>query len=154
MIHIFNQDKPNRNVDYLFPTFKKRIQEFLKEAWQIKELNQVRIFEAYRAPIRQQHLYELGRTKPGKIVTTKTALNSWHQYGLAVDMAFLNTDGRWHWNGDWEKLIEISKNHGLKNLSPFEKAHFELQTKLTIKQANDILMHQGIFAVWEALLKE
>lgn len=42
--------------------------------------------EGDRTPARQAHLYALGRTKPGTIVTHARPYESAHNYGLAADV--------------------------------------------------------------------
>ena len=46
----------------------------------------VAVFEGYRSPERQQWLYDQGRTRDGKIITYAKPWESFHQYGLAVDI--------------------------------------------------------------------
>ena len=79
-------------------------------------------FETYRPQSRQDELYDQGRTKPGKKVTWTEI--SRHTNREAFDVAG-GGDGKWHWDLDWDKLIEIGKRCGLKNLAPHEKCHFE-----------------------------
>ncbi|PTM42386.1 glycosyl hydrolase 108 family protein [Bosea sp. 124] len=87
------------------------------------------LFEAFRTPERQQHLFAQGRTRDGKIVTNARAWQSFHQYGLAVDIV-LKIDGQWSWNDSgkfakaWDRLHEVGRAHGLKPLS-FEKPHLQ-----------------------------
>ena len=79
-------------------------------------------FETYRSQERQNELYEQGRTTPGSIVTwTKS---SRHTQREAVDMAF-GGDGKWTWDGDWDKMIEIASHYGLESLAPREMAHLQ-----------------------------
>lgn len=88
------------------------------------------IFESYRTPKRQAHLYAQGRTRQGKIVTKANAWQSLHQYGVAVDFV-LYLEGRWSWStagvhGEWwSKLADIGTRMGLKSLS-WEKPHLQL----------------------------
>ena len=79
-------------------------------------------FETYRSQERQDELYAQGRTTTGAIVTW--TLNSRHKQREAVDMAF-GGPGKWNWNGNWDKMIEIAKHHGLDSLAPREMAHLE-----------------------------
>jgi len=109
------------DIDELKPQMKKKVEKLLQLA---KENDlKVVVFETYRSQERQNWLYEQGRTRPGRIVTwTK---NSRHKQREAVDMVFLDKNGNYTWNGDWNKLIELGEQCGLYNLAPKEKAHFQ-----------------------------
>lgn len=52
-----------------------------------------RITQGLRTIEEQNELYAQGRTKPGAIVTNAKGGQSWHNYGMAVDIAFLNPNG-------------------------------------------------------------
>lgn len=80
----------------------------------------------------QAALYAQGRTKPGKIVTKAQPGNSWHNYGLAMDLALFDSKTRvyldekdpkradaayakiattaeaqgWEWAGRWKRFCE------------------------------------------------
>ena len=97
-----------------------KVTAFLKEC---EELGlDCYVFESYRSQERQDELYAQGRTTPGKKVTW--TLESKHKQRKAVDMAF-GGPGKWSWSGEWYKLIEIAKNHGLDSLAPREMAHLQ-----------------------------
>jgi peptidoglycan L-alanyl-D-glutamate endopeptidase CwlK len=86
------------------------------------------VYEAYRTPARQDHLFAQGRTRPGKIVTYARGWESFHQYGLAVDMAF-KIDGQWTWTepkkGMWEEYHRIARRFHLMPLN-FETPHIQI----------------------------
>jgi peptidoglycan L-alanyl-D-glutamate endopeptidase CwlK len=95
----------------------------------------------------QDKLYAQGRTAPGKKVTNAKAGQSYHNYGLAIDICLLkDTDGNgsydtasWETNADydgdnspdWMEIVKIFKSYGwewggdwkssLKDLPHFEK---------------------------------
>lgn len=52
-----------------------------------------RITQGLRTVEEQNALYAQGRTKPGSIVTNAKGGQSWHNYGMAVDIAFINPNG-------------------------------------------------------------
>lgn len=89
-----------------------------------------RLFETYRSPERQAELFAKGRTAPGKIVTRAKPWNSFHQYGLAVDIV-LHVNGEWSWSNEgafataWNELHSIGRKHGLVPLS-WEKPHLQI----------------------------
>lgn len=86
------------------------------------------VFEAWRSPARQHYLYAQGRTTPGKIVTYQDAWGSYHQYGLAVDLAF-GGPGKWTWDepeqGMWDEMHDIGRANGLMPLD-FETPHLQM----------------------------
>lgn len=101
----------------------------------------LQLFEAGRAPQRQQELYAQGRISGcgtfGKHVTNAKPWQSFHQFGLAADYVFF-VDGKWTWNeptpGAWARYTEIAAQVGLRSLS-FERPHVELPVPLTSLQA-------------------
>lgn len=46
----------------------------------------IEVISGFRSPEQQTALYAQGRTKPGSIVTNAKAWQSWHNYGLAIDL--------------------------------------------------------------------
>jgi len=88
-----------------------------------------RVFEAFRPPERQRWLYAQGRTRPGDIVTKAQAWQSYHQYGLAVDLVLFRDNG-WTWSDKgadrnaWSRMHEVARTHGLRPLD-FEAPHVE-----------------------------
>lgn len=83
-------------------------------------------FETYRHPLRQDMLYAQGRENTLPKVTNARGGHSWHQYGLAVDFAFKEPDGRWHWEGDVDKAVEIIREEsGLVWGGPHDRLHFQ-----------------------------
>jgi peptidoglycan L-alanyl-D-glutamate endopeptidase CwlK len=109
----------------------------------------VAMFEGYRSPSRQQWLYEQGRSRDGKIVTYAKPWESFHQYGLAVDIVgFLNK--KWDWNIDYDKVTAIFKEHGFESLK-FEKPHFQITGGMSVQKAEKIATSQGLLALWSII---
>lgn len=67
----------------------------------------------YRSIEEQNGLYAKGRTKPGKKVTNARGGDSWHNYGLAADYAFV-INGKVTWNGPWDVFGRIAHECGLE----------------------------------------
>ena len=91
----------------------------------------MKVFEAFRAPERQNHLYQKGRTTSGSIVSNARAWQSYHQYGMAADFVRFE-NGKWNWNTSpssvakqWDRFHEIARENGLEPLS-WEKPHVQL----------------------------
>jgi peptidoglycan L-alanyl-D-glutamate endopeptidase CwlK len=75
---------------------------------------------AYRSFEEQDRLFAKGRTAPGKKVTGARGGESWHNYGVAADLAFYNEGGNITWpeTGDyarlWTRYGELAKQQGLR----------------------------------------
>ena len=75
----------------------------------------IRVSQGYRSFGEQAALYELGRTKAGKIVTKAKPGSSYHQYGLAVDLVELVKNGKeLDWNYDMGKLKPYADKYGIE----------------------------------------
>lgn len=148
----------NTSLDSLHPALRARVERGLARAR--AEGLAVFLFEGLRSRERQNYLWQLGRSLPGKIVTRALPDGSWHEYGLAVDFAF---DGNpetpkvdWTWNGNWHRLGEIMMAEGLDWFglpgSEFQEApHFQLTGGLWIKEAQRLRKLGGLPKVWEAV---
>lgn len=107
----------------------------------------------YRSIDQQNQLYN--KLVNGKRVTNARGGQSWHNYGLAVDIVFKDSKGNWSWaeTHPWKLLGEIGKSHGLKWGGDFtrlkDRPHFEMQGIMTISQARDAYLKGGILAVWK-----
>lgn len=95
------------------------------------------LFEGYRSPERQMHLFTVEKT------TKARPWQSAHQYGLAVDYAIRvkNQDGTvyWSWadNAPWELLKSLAAEVGLDVPIAWDRGHVEhpafARLKITIK---------------------
>lgn len=75
------------------------------------------IVQATRTMGEQEKVYAQGRTEPGKIVSNARPGDSYHNYGLAVDVvpkAYLNLPS-WNPTGAlWQRIGSIGKANGLE----------------------------------------
>jgi peptidoglycan LD-endopeptidase CwlK len=72
-----------------------------------------RIVQGFRSFEEQAVLYAQGRTKPGPIVTYSPPGTSYHNYGLAIDIApIINKVIDWHY--DYRKLRKLSNKYGFQ----------------------------------------
>lgn len=88
----------------------------------------------HRSNKEQAELYAQGRTKPGNKVTKAKPGQSAHNNedkgkpaALAFDIAIM-INGKLNWDAEnptWQLAIQHGKDAGLKNLFPYESAHFE-----------------------------
>jgi peptidoglycan L-alanyl-D-glutamate endopeptidase CwlK len=61
----------------------------------------------------QDALYQLGRSKPGKVVTNAKGGQSFHNYGLAIDFVLLvNGSVSWTVDKNWLAVISIFESYG------------------------------------------
>lgn len=142
----------NRDVNLLAPLFYRRVQIALIEC-RSQGLN-LHVFEGYRTPQRQAWLYAQGRSRDGKIVTMAKEWESWHNFGLAVDVVFKDEAGKWTWKGDYSAVEKCFVKQGLQRGPKFEHAHFELTGGLDIQIALGLYKSVGLQAVWaEAMAK-
>ena len=115
----------------------------------------------FRTFAEQNALYAQGRTQPGKIVTNARGGESYHNYGLAVDLV-PTVNGRPTWNAPaktWEAMGRAGEKQGLewggrwKGL--VDTPHFQLVGNT--KNASDLLPtfnQGGVAAVWEKINKQ
>lgn len=124
-------------IDKLYGPMQPLVQQFLKEAK--KAGIDLLVTDGYRSNAEQDALYAQGRTKPGKIVTNARGGQSFHNYGLAIDVV----DRVRGYNGtDWKKLGEIARSIGLEHGvipgtkygdgSFFDAPHFQFTRGLSI----------------------
>ncbi len=107
----------------------------------------------------QEALFAQGRTIPGKIVTQARGGQSWHNFGLAVDMV---EDGdptragiQWSWanNKDYLRIGMFAQMCGLE-WGGFWKSfkdypHVQLTFGMTLAEANQKFGDGGIMEVWD-----
>ncbi len=118
----------------------------------------LRVTAGLRPWSEQQALYAQGRTIPGKIVTDAQAGHSWHQFGLAVDVAPFDAEGKPDWNaGDycWKRIILLGERLGMVSGSTFkdcpDNPHFQMTGSFPVSPDDEvrlIFLHAGMIAVW------
>ncbi len=121
-----------RHFDELHERLAGRVSQLL-EACKEKGLK-FKLFEAYRTPERQSHLFEQGRTRPGNIVSNAGVWRSMHNYGLAADL-ILDIPGINPWETRtvdgvdymtfWKRMRVLAGKAGLKTLS-WDLPHVEM----------------------------
>lgn len=127
-------------IDELHPSIQPFARELVRTA--AASGIELAVTDGYRSNEQQAELYAQGRTKPGLIVTHAKPGQSWHNYGLAFDVAVMS-DGRWTWPNDmalWERIGALGKSVGLEWGGDFpegqvDRPHFEHRGGLTIAQA-------------------
>ena len=109
----------------------------------------LRVTQGLRSFGAQQKLYAQGRSQPGKIVTNAPPGHSWHEFGLAVDVAPFDSNGQPDWNsGDaaWKRIIGLGESLGMLSGSTFiscpDDPHFQMTGKFPISPNDEV---RGIF---------
>lgn len=142
-------------VQLLHPKLRKEAEAILAE---IEKVLTGKAMCRYTYTLRtfkeQDSLYAKGRTTKGPIVTNAKSGSSFHNYGLAIDIALVidtNGDGKfdtgsWDTNGDydfdkmadWGECVKIFKKYGWTWGGDFksfvDKPHFEKAFGYSIKQ--------------------
>jgi len=147
----------------LEPSFQELINNLLQRALDLQP--EVGVFCGLRTFGQQDVLYTLGRTvknrdgypaKPmGHIVTRARGGESWHNYGLAVDLVF-RVNGKWSWDTalPWNKIGQLAEEQGLEwggRWKFLDLPHIQRVAGLEISEAKDLYSRGGLPAVWEAV---
>lgn len=126
-------------VSKLEPVIQPKVEALLNAAR--AEGIELRVTQGLRTMEEQQALYDQGRTKPGPIVTNAKPGSSWHNFGLAFDVAVMK-DGKPTWPADealWQKIGALGKAQGLTWGGDFknfpDRPHFQYTGGLTLEQA-------------------
>lgn len=124
----------------------------------LAELKGIRLIttSGLRTFAEQDALYAKGRTSPGNIVTNARAGESWHNYGVAFDVAFDNGSGVPTWeeydmndNGidDWDEIGEIGVSIGLEwggNWKEFlDRPHFQYTFGKSMSELREVVKTIG-----------
>lgn len=120
----------------LHPKVKDTFEAFINECEETHDIT-LRITQGLRTFDEQQKLYNQGRSAPGKIVTNSQAGQSYHNYGLAIDLVRMSDTGA-DWSYSMKALKPIADKHGLvwggsfKTIS--DGPHFEKSFGFTWRQ--------------------
>jgi peptidoglycan LD-endopeptidase CwlK len=142
------------DLSLLMPEFSDKLKDFVLEAQYAG--HNIDVFSALRTMDEQTALYALGRTvknpdwvntgKPmGNIVTNAKAGQSWHNWGVAADIAFRDSNGHWTWNiqdAQYMAVAQIAKQHGLEWGGDFNSIkdlpHFQFTAGISILEAQKL----------------
>lgn len=105
----------------------------------------IHVFETWRCPLRQDQLF---KSKPR--VTNAPAWMSWHQYGLAVDLAF-GGPGKWSWVGPFGEVADLMQERGLVWGGAKDAGHFQYDHILPLAEARQIALKRGVPCVWATI---
>lgn len=140
-----------------------------QEMWDLHQL-QLRVTDAFRTAAAQWALYSLGRKKdhkgiwtvedPKKIVTHARAGESFHNYGLAIDSAFMGDDAylvkRCKAEADrlWNEYGKICRENGFEwggdwSGNKVDRPHCQITYGLNIGAAQMLYEEMGVSGVWD-----
>lgn len=119
----------DRRIAKLHPLVRAKAKEFIIRAE--RELGiKLRVSSGYRSWAEQRSLYNQGRTAKGKIITNAQAGQSYHNYGLAIDVVEIK-NGKAIWNNpNWNRIAELGKSIGFEWGGDWrsikDKPHFQM----------------------------
>lgn len=109
----------------------------------------VAVFEGWRSPERQAQL--LDQNTKDKFVTSSPPGFSFHQFGLAVDIAYY-IDGKWSWEGDFDKPHAIFQSFGFdKPISKSDMGHQQISRGLKMTEIRSIAQKSTLQGLWLAM---
>jgi peptidoglycan L-alanyl-D-glutamate endopeptidase CwlK len=109
-------------IDALNPRLQPRVRSFLNYA---RDLGlAIKVVSTTRTLETQAKLYEQGRTRPGWIVTYVKPLTSYHNYGLAWDIALIGKLGKPDYS--------LRPDHNANGLNDWEELGYWALTKFNI----------------------
>lgn len=150
----------DRDPRRLAPAFAEAVRLALAECNSGPNPLGAMLYEGYRSPELQAMYYKRGRTVIPPLTTVtnaQTNLQSWHGYGLAVDIVhekkFWSPPEGEKW---FHKVAAIFKKHGCAWGGDWKSAdlpHFQWGrcTASPSKSAQDLITSDGMQAVWRRL---
>ena len=119
----------------------------------------IRVTQGLRTWEEQDALYAKGRSIPGAVVTNCPGGNSWHNFGLGVDVVPFLADGSPDWNANhpsWTRMCALGVNLGLVSGSQWKTfkdyPHFQLTGIFAVNPSDhvrEVFKRGGIPAVWK-----
>lgn len=109
-------------IKLIHPNLRGELEQIYNDICEaLKGRAECRFTHTLRTFEEQNELYAQGRTKPGVVVTRAKGGQSWHNYGMAVDIVLLvdkkavwdiktdyDKDGR----SDWMEVVDVFKRYG------------------------------------------
>lgn len=141
--------RSQKNLDTLHDSVKQPFLRFISECQVLAGETglEYKVICGTRTYEQQSELYELGRSKAGKIITNARPGYSFHNFGLAVDCGvfqdgvYLDEKKPKVAEDFHRKASAIARKHGIrwggdfKNFKDFP--HFEWDSKLTLAELRD-----------------
>jgi hypothetical protein len=116
----------------------------------------IRVTQGLRTWADQARLYGQGRTSVGPVVTNALPGHSWHNFGLAVDVAPFDELGKPDWNAThpaWKRIVDIGVSLGLVDGKAWNDIpHLQLTGRFATApdgEVRQIFDAAGIEEVWK-----
>lgn len=117
-------EKTLERIKLLHPKLRSEVSQIYDEICEALSGRAIcRFSHTLRTFAEQDALYAQGRTKPGAKVTNAKGGQSYHNYGLAIDIVLL-VDKKASWDtksdfdgdgkSDWQEAVAIFKRHGFE----------------------------------------
>src|SRR5258706_4372462 len=123
----YTDDATNERLQTLHPAVRQDFVDFL-DAVNNQLGIQLRVADAFRSDADQAKEYAKGRTAPGRRTTGARPGESYHQYGMATDLAQLLPKWAVNYKPAWEDIAKIAAAHGIDwggRFTPPGRGHFE-----------------------------
>lgn len=124
----YTDDPTNRRLQTLHPAVRPDFANFLDDVNNQLGIK-LRVAQGFRSSAEQAADYAKGRTAPGSVSTGARPGESYHQYGMATDLAQLLPKGAVEFeNVPWDEIAKIAAAHGIDwggRFSPPDRGHFE-----------------------------
>lgn len=148
-----NFKKAERDLSRLYPDIKTRISKVLVDMKQ--HYKEMFVTEGFRSFERQNYLYAHGRTlEDTKIITNAKPGESFHNYGLAIDLAFKDIEP-WSAQHPWDDFGRIAKSHGFLwggNFTSFkDRPHIQLGYGMSIDEIQELYKQGGLEKLWSRI---
>lgn len=130
--------KAEDRLSKIHPTLADKARQLIAKAHE--EGIDLVVTQGLRTIAEQNALYAQGRTAPGKIVTKAKGGSSYHNFGLAFDIAIRKEDGSIDWDTAklYSRVGQLGKSIGLEWGGDFKSIkdtpHFQLTFGLTLSQ--------------------
>lgn len=125
-------------IKLIHPNLRGELEQIYKEICEaLKGRAECRFTHTLRTFEEQNELYAQGRTKPGMVVTRAKGGQSWHNFGMAVDIVLL-VDKKASWDiktdydkdgrSDWMEVVDVFKRYGWEwggDWKFFDAPHFQ-----------------------------
>lgn len=99
-------------IAQLHPKVRKDFQDFIEECESVFNVT-IRVVSAIRTMEEQEKIYAQGRIAPGPIVTKAPPGSSYHNWGLAVDIAPLLPSGEVDYKYDQGRWVNIASQFNI-----------------------------------------
>ena len=125
----------------------------------------IRVTQGYRSWTQQLALWLKGRDRTGavvdksQVVTNAQPGHSWHNFGLAVDVAPMDNTGQPDWDVNhpvWKQIVAVGESLGLVAGAEWRTfpdfPHFQLTGKFPVSpdwEARRMLKDSGVSAIWK-----